>query len=54
MATARAALMAVGQLSFYDQIKIMLLQTDYFKENLTTHFTASLSAVSGVLSYLLT
>lgn len=45
-ATARAVLMTIGQLSFYDQIKITLLQTGYFQDNLATHFTASLSAVS--------
>lgn len=45
-ATGRAALMTVGQLSFYDQIKKMLLTTSYFQDNLTTHFVSSLSAVS--------
>ncbi|KAI4456344.1 mitochondrial dicarboxylate carrier-related [Holotrichia oblita] len=44
MATGRAVLMTVGQLSFYDQVKIMLLQTPYFQDNLQTHFTASLTA----------
>lgn len=45
-ATGRAALMTVGQLSFYDQIKKTLLTTSYFQDNLTTHFVSSLSAVS--------
>lgn len=45
-ATGRAALMTIGQLSFYDQIKQYLLQSGKFDDNLVTHFTASLSAVS--------
>lgn len=44
-ATGRAVLMTIGQLSFYDQIKIMLLNTGHFEDNLITHFAASLSAV---------
>ena len=44
-ATSRAVLMTIGQLSFYDQIKITLLGTSYFKDDLVTHFVASLSAV---------
>lgn len=44
-ATSRAIFMTIGQLSFYDQIKLMLLSTPYFKDNSTTHFLASLSAV---------
>jgi len=44
-ATARSVLMTVGQLSFYDQFKSILLDWD-FKDNLTTHFLASLAAVS--------
>jgi len=43
-ATSRAVLMTIGQLSFYDQIKITLLGTSYFKDDLVTHFVASLSA----------
>lgn len=43
-ATGRAVLMTIGQLSFYDQIKIMLLNTGHFEDNLITHFAASLSA----------
>lgn len=45
-ATGRAILMTIGQLSFYDQIKIMLLNTGYFQDNLVTHLAASMSAVS--------
>lgn len=44
-ATGRATLMTIGQLSFYDQFKILLIRTGYFEDNLVTHFTASLSAV---------
>ncbi|CAH0563693.1 unnamed protein product [Brassicogethes aeneus] len=43
-ASSRAVLMTVGQLSFYDQIKMTLLATPYFDDNMTTHFAASLSA----------
>ncbi|KAF0306287.1 Mitochondrial dicarboxylate carrier [Amphibalanus amphitrite] len=43
-ATARAILMTVGQLSFYDQAKQTLLRTGYFADDVTAHFTASLIA----------
>jgi len=43
-ATGRAILMTIGQLCFYDQIKQTLLATDYFQDNLVTHFTSSLGA----------
>jgi len=43
-ATGRAILMTIGQLCFYDQVKILLLSTPYFTEGVTTHFTASLCA----------
>lgn len=42
----RGACMTIGQLAFYDAIKAALLSTPYFQENITTHFTASISAVS--------
>ena len=45
-ATLRAALMTIGQLSFYDQVKIMLLQSGYFKDNPVTHTVSSVFAVS--------
>jgi dicarboxylate transporter 10 len=45
MATGRSILMTIGQLCFYDQTKGFLLDYD-FKDNLVTHFTASLLAVS--------
>lgn len=40
--------MTIGQLSFYDQIKILLLKFEYFGDTLTTHFVSSLCAVSSV------
>lgn len=47
MATTRAVLMTVGQLSMYDQFKHILLTSTpegLFKDNTMTHLTASLSA----------
>jgi dicarboxylate transporter 10 len=44
MASSRATLVTIGQLSFYDQFKVMLLRTSFFKDNITTHFTASFLA----------
>jgi len=43
-ATARAVLMTIGQLSFYDQIKITLLGSGYFKDDIVCHLSSSLSA----------
>lgn len=43
-ATARATLMTIGQLSFYDQIKIILLGTGHFQDNPATHVTSSVCA----------
>lgn len=43
-ATMRAVLMTVGQLSFYDQVKQLLLSSGYFGDNSTTHFLSSLTA----------
>lgn len=43
-ATGRAVLMTIGQLSFYDQFKLLLLTYAGMSDNLTTHFLASLSA----------
>ncbi|XP_021933546.1 mitochondrial dicarboxylate carrier-like isoform X2 [Zootermopsis nevadensis] len=42
-ATGRSVLMTIGQLSFYDQFKTVLLNRNY-ADNLTTHFLASLAA----------
>jgi len=52
MASSRAVLVTIGQLSFYDQIKVLLLQTSWFSDNITTHFTASFMA--GGIATLLT
>lgn len=49
MATCRAVLMTIGQLSFYDQIKQSLIASGYMSDNLTTHFTSSFLAV--IISY---
>lgn len=53
MATSRAVLMTVGQLSFYDQVKQMLIATNIFSDNLLTHFLSSLTAVSKVMVVLI-
>lgn len=45
-ATMRASVVSVGQISFYEQVKEMLLLTPYFDDNMITHFTASFAAVS--------
>ncbi|XP_026468919.1 mitochondrial dicarboxylate carrier-like [Ctenocephalides felis] len=42
-ATARAILMTVGQIAFYDAVKGQLLKYN-FKDNTSTHFLASLTA----------
>lgn len=44
MTALRGLLMTVGQLAFYDELKMQLVKTGYFQENLKTHFTASLGA----------
>lgn len=41
--------MTIGQLSFYDQVKLYLLASGYFDDNIITHFTASTTAVSKML-----
>lgn len=45
MATIRAAVMTVGQLSVYDQVKIGLLKSGFFEDNSTLHFTSSIITV---------
>lgn len=40
----RAMFMTASQVATYDQFKEILLKSGYFKDNLTTHFTASLLA----------
>lgn len=44
MASSRATLVTIGQLSFYDQFKFLLMKTGVFKDNIMTHFTASFLA----------
>jgi dicarboxylate transporter 10 len=46
MASIRGGFMTVGQLSFYDQVKQILLLTPYFQDNLITHFTSSFTAAT--------
>lgn len=48
MATVRATLMSIGQLSVYDQAKVMLLYTGLFEDNPTLHFTSSLITVMAL------
>ena len=48
-ASTRAVAVTIGQLCFYDLVKAQLLKTAYFEDNLTTHFTSSLCAVSFFL-----
>lgn len=43
-ATGRGFLMTIGQIAFYDQAKILLLSTGYFKDDPRLHFSASLAA----------
>lgn len=52
MATFRGILVTIGQLAFYDEFKTKLLKIDYFDDNLTTHFTASMGA--GLIATLIT
>jgi dicarboxylate transporter 10 len=52
MASTRGMLVTIGQIAFYDEIKYRLIKSTYFKDNLTTHFTASLSA--GVIATIIT
>ncbi|XP_064598941.1 mitochondrial dicarboxylate carrier-like [Liolophura sinensis] len=52
MASSRAVLVTIGQLACYDQIKIVLLKTGYFGDNLTTHFSCSIMA--GTIATFLT
>lgn len=44
MATTRGIMVTIGQLSFYDQFKQMLLASGKFKDNEITHFTSSFGA----------
>lgn len=44
----RAILMNSSQLATYDQAKQLLLSTKIFKDNIITHFTSSVMAVSYI------
>ncbi|XP_013143683.1 PREDICTED: mitochondrial dicarboxylate carrier [Papilio polytes] len=44
MTCSRAVLMTIGQLSFYDKIKELLLATKYLEDNVFTHVMSSLLA----------
>lgn len=44
MAASRATLVTIGQLSFYDQFKFLLMKTGFFADNIITHFSASFLA----------
>uniref|UniRef100_A0A914Y9H8 Mitochondrial dicarboxylate carrier n=1 Tax=Panagrolaimus superbus TaxID=310955 RepID=A0A914Y9H8_9BILA len=46
MATSRAVLMTIGQLSFYDQFKQTIISSGMGGDNLSTHFSASIAAAS--------
>ena len=46
MATSRAVLMTIGQLSFYDQIKQVIISSGLGGDNLSTHFSSSFCAAS--------
>lgn len=52
MAVARAIFMTFGQVALYDQYKQMLIQSGYFHDTISTHFTASFLAVSHSLQSL--
>lgn len=49
MNCSRSVLMTIGQLSFYDLVKELLLSTPYFGDNVVTHVASSLSAVSDII-----
>lgn len=39
------------QIAFYEQVKQMLISTGYFRDNIVTHLSASIVAVSFNLNY---
>lgn len=43
-ATGRGCMMNIGQIAFYEQVKILLLGTGHFKDGPSTHFLSSLAA----------
>jgi dicarboxylate transporter 10 len=46
MNSFRGALMTIGQIAFYDQVKQMMIQTGYFKDTVPTHLSASIIAAT--------
>ncbi|KAJ6640392.1 Mitochondrial dicarboxylate carrier [Pseudolycoriella hygida] len=51
-ASSRGFMMTVGQIAFYDQVKMFLLETKYFKDDPRTHFVSSL--IAGAMATALT
>lgn len=47
MAIARAIMMTIGQLAFYDQVKQMLLQHDLMDDTVPAHLCSSFVAASA-------
>ena len=52
MGALRCVLVTIGQLAFYDEIKLRLIQSTYFRDNFFTHFTASMGA--GLIATVIT
>ncbi|KAK9497316.1 hypothetical protein O3M35_004656 [Rhynocoris fuscipes] len=52
IACVRCSIITIGQLPFYDRIKLYLLQFDSFDDDPVTHFTASL--IAGTIATLIT
>ncbi|XP_022653517.1 mitochondrial dicarboxylate carrier-like [Varroa jacobsoni] len=44
MAISRAVFVTIGQISFYEQVKQMLLASPFFNDNLVTHLSSSFAA----------
>jgi len=44
-ASTRAIFVTIGQISFYEQVKVILLASGYFSDNPLTHFLSSFTAV---------
>lgn len=52
MASSRAVLVTIGQLACYDQIKIGMLKTGFFQDNIVLHLTCS--TLAGTIATFLT
>lgn len=46
MNSFRGALMTIGQIAFYDQVKQMMVASGYFKDTVPTHLTSSVIAAT--------